>query len=87
MRLNSGVLRVVCAKCYNFVTILLLFYSFIRYIYTLAYREGRWGEQAFCSGFDGVLFLCGLEGISYFFCFEISALPCVASPVPVFLYI
>ena len=42
MRLNSGILMGWGVKCYNFVTILLLFYSFIRYIYTLAYRAGWW---------------------------------------------
>lgn len=90
IRLNSGILMGWGAKCYNFVTILLLFYSFIRYIYTLSYKAGVFGAQEFCSGYDRVGFLCCLEGILYFFCglcFEISALPCVASPVPVFLYI
>ena len=32
-------------KCYNFVTILLLFYSFIRYIYTIAYCAGGCGAR------------------------------------------
>lgn len=73
------------------VTILLQFcYYFIRLsdIFILLHIEKVGGvNRHFVAGSMGYYSCADWKEFRIFFCFEISALPCVASPVPVFLFI
>ena len=54
MRLNSGIGIGWGVKCYNFVTILLLFYSFYPIIFTLLHIEKvDWVLRHFVAGATG----------------------------------